>query len=58
MKNILKTLLILLLLIIPFSVSAQQDIYSSCEYVIFENHKYYKLSSIAGVHNLTLQWMI
>lgn len=56
MKNILKTLLILILLIIPFSVSAQQEIYSSCEYIIFENHKYYKLSSIASVHNLTLQW--
>ncbi|HOD93692.1 MAG TPA: N-acetylmuramoyl-L-alanine amidase [Clostridia bacterium] len=56
MKNILKTLIILLLLIIPFSVYAQQDIYSECEYKIFDNNKYYKLSSIAGIHKLTLKW--
>ncbi|MFA5340630.1 MAG: N-acetylmuramoyl-L-alanine amidase [Clostridia bacterium] len=56
MKNILKILLILLLLIIPISASAQQDIYANCESEIFESSKYFKLSSIAYVHKLTLQW--
>lgn len=56
MRNLLKTIIILLLLILPFAVTAQQDIYSSCEFEIFEDVKYFKLSSVASVHKLTLQW--
>lgn len=56
MKNTLKTLLILLIILIPITAYAQQDIYSTCEYTIIDNLKYYKLTSVAGVHKLKVQW--
>ena len=55
-KKLLRTLLILILLLIPFKVIASQDIYSNCEYEIIEDVRYIKLSSVAIVHKLTLQW--
>ena len=55
-KKLLRALLILILLLIPFKVIASQDIYSNCEYEIIDDVRYIKLSSVAIVHKLTLQW--
>ena len=62
MKNILKTLLILIITLIlittyvSVNASVAQDIYSSCEQKVIDNVKYYKLTSVAGIHKLKVQW--
>jgi len=56
MKNILKTIVIILILMIPICVNAQTDLYAQCEVSIFNAISYYKLSSVTAVHGLTVRW--
>ncbi len=57
MKKILKTLLFLIIILIPISVSANSnDIYKDVPIKVVDEVEYYKLSSIASIHEISLFW--